>query len=491
MRNGNGHDGNGKALGQPNGNGNGHGGASIADAAPLELRRGGFIAGYPPFEYLELEAHDKMWAKPRFGLYLHLPYCRKRCTFCFYKVYTNRHLLPMEDYLAALHREIELYGAKPELRERLVNTIYFGGGTPTTLSVEQMRALAAKLKETFTIAPDVEWTVEGEPGTLDEERAITLKEIGVTRLSLGVQSFNDELLARNGRSHGVAHALRAVGYARTLQFPVMNIDLMSGMIDETPETWDASLDTLIGIKPEHVSIYRMEVYKNTLLYSAGFTGPGVGGIPTDDQELAQWHHAVERLEAAGYTQVAGHAFILKPEHNHVQRSDNWSTGELLGMGVSSFSYLNGVVFQNSSKWDEYVSNASAGRSAVKRSVRLSSKGVMGREMVLGLKLFRVDRIAFQSRHGFDPMDLYGARIGQLEREGLLSVTPEAIELTRRARDYVDIICALFYLPEHQDKRFARFATEDELEDTSVLDIASAPITLSAAMVAAQPVVAVP
>jgi len=489
MNNGNGHGGTGAAASSRT-NGNGHD-PVVPEVAPLALKRGGFIAGYPPFEYLELENHDKMWDKPRFGLYLHLPYCRKRCTFCFYKVYTNRHLLPMEDYLAALHREIELYGARPELKARPVNTVYFGGGTPTTLSVEQMRALADKLRETFNITPDVEWTVEGEPGTLDEERAINLREIGVTRLSLGVQSFNDDLLARNGRSHGVSHALRAVGYARNLKFPVLNIDLMSGMIDETPETWDASLDTLIGIKPEHVSIYRMEVYKNTLLYNAGFTGPGVGGIPTDAQELVQWHRAVERLEGAGYTQVAGHAFILKPEHNHVQRGDNWSTGELLGMGVSSFSYLNGVVFQNSSKWDEYVGNASAGRSAVKRSVRLSSKGIMGREMVLGLKLFRVDRVAFQARHGFDPTDLYGPRISQLEREGLLHVTPEAIELTRRARDYVDIICAVFYLPEHQDKRFARFATEDELEDSSVLDIAAAPITLSASMLTPQPAVVAP
>ena len=173
--------------------GNAH---AASDAGQLELKRGGFIAGYPPFEYLEIENHEKMWDKPRFGLYLHLPYCRKRCTFCFYKVYTNRHLLPMEDYLAALHKEIEVYGARSEIGGRPVNTIYFGGGTPTTLSVEQMRALAAKLRETFNITPDVEWTVEGEPGTLDEERAITLREIGVTRLSLGVQNLCDERYRR-------------------------------------------------------------------------------------------------------------------------------------------------------------------------------------------------------------------------------------------------------------------------------------------------------
>ena len=463
------------------GNGNGHtaiGEDAVGATGPLTLRRGGFIAGYPPFEYLEIDkTSSRMWEKPRFGLYLHLPYCRKRCTFCFYKVYTNRHLLPMEDYLAALHREIEMYGARPELRARKVNTIYFGGGTPTTLSVEQMRALAAKLRENFDISPDVEWTVEGEPATLDPDKARTLREIGVTRLSIGVQSFNDTLLDRNGRSHGVEHAFRAVAMARENKFPVINIDLMSGMIDETPETWDASLDALLRIMPEHVSIYRMEVYKNTLLYAAGFTGPGVGGIPTDEQELAQWHHAQERLEAAGYTQVAGHAFILKPEHNHWHRVDMWSTGELLGMGVSSFSFLNGTVFQNSSKWDEYVGAAREGNSAVKRSVRLSSRGIMAREVVLGLKLFRIDRVAFRERHGFDVVDLYRERIDQLVDEDLLVVTEDAIECTRRARDYIDMICALFYLPEHNDKRFARFATEDELEESSVLSVAAAPISV--------------
>jgi oxygen-independent coproporphyrinogen-3 oxidase len=466
-------------MGTDNGNGsngaangaNGHAAAS----EQLQLRRGGFIAGYPPFEYLELENNEKMWDRPRFGLYLHLPYCRKRCTFCFYKVYTNRNLLPMDTYLGALHQEIERYGANPEIRTRTVNTIYFGGGTPTTLSVGQMQALAAKLRENFTISPDVEWTVEGEPATLDPDKARTLREIGVTRLSIGVQSFNNALLDRNGRSHGVEHAYRAVDMARANKFPVINIDLMSGMIDETPETWDQSLDTLIGIKPEHVSIYRMEVYKNTLLYAAGYTGPGVGGIPTDEEELAQWHHAVERLEDAGYTQVAGHAFIKKPEHNHWQRADNWSTGELLGMGVSSFSYLNGTVFQNSSKWDEYVATAGSGKSAVKRSVRLNTRGIMAREVVLGLKLFRIDRPAFQRRHGFDLLELYGPRFAQLQSEGLLTIGEAAVELTRRGRDYVDMICALFYLPEHSDKRFARFATEDELEDSSVLEIAAAPL----------------
>jgi oxygen-independent coproporphyrinogen-3 oxidase len=454
----------------------------------LELKRGGFVAGYPPFEYLELEDKDKMWKKERFGLYLHLPYCRKRCTFCFYKVYTNRNALPMEPYLDALHKEIDFYGAKKELQGRPVNTIYWGGGTPTTLSVDQMRDLAAKLRDVFDIAPDVEWTVEGEPGTLDEERAATLREIGVTRLSLGVQSFDDVLLDRNGRSHGVDHAFRAMGYARKYAFPVVNIDLMSGMIDETPQTWDRSLETLIGLSPEHVSIYRMEVYKNSLLYAAGYTGPGVGGIPTDEQEMELWHHAMARLEGAGYTQVTGHAFVKAPEYDHVQRVDNWGTGELLGLGVSSYSYLNHVVFQNSAKWETYVERAAAGGSPVQRSVRLSSRGVMAREVVLGLKKLRFDRVVFAARHGFDVVEIYGPRIQALAADGAITVTDEAITLTRRGRDYVDMICTLFYLPEHNELRFRRLATEDELEDTAALELAAAPIAFDLRMPLTQLVV---
>jgi oxygen-independent coproporphyrinogen-3 oxidase len=464
---------------------NGHGaiGDPLASVQPehLELKRGGFVAGYPPFEYLELEDKDKMWKKERFGLYLHLPYCRKRCTFCFYKVYTNRNALPMEEYLDALHKEIDFYGAKPELQGRIVNTIYWGGGTPTTLSPEQMRALAAKLRERFTIASDAEWTVEGEPGTLDYEKATALREIGVTRLSLGVQSFDDALLDRNGRSHGVSHALRAMAWARELKYPVVNIDLMSGMIDETAETWDRSLETLIGLSPEHVSVYRMEVYKNSLLYAAGYTGPGVGGIPTDEQEMALWHHAVDRLEGAGYTQVNGHAFVKAPEYDHVQRVDNWGSGELLGLGVSSYSYLNRVVFQNSAKWETYVERAGAGGSAVQRSVRLSSRGVMAREVVLGLKKLRFDRAAFAERHGFDVVELYGPRIKALEADGALRVTDDAITLTRRGRDYVEMICTLFYLPEHNELRFRRLATEDELEDSAALQLSAAPIAFDVRM----------
>jgi oxygen-independent coproporphyrinogen-3 oxidase len=256
--------------------------------------------------------------------------------------------------------------------------------------------------------------------------------------------------------------------ARANQFPVINIDLMTGCVDETPETWERSLETLIGLAPEHVSIYRMEIYKNTLMYAAGYTGPGVGGVPTDEEEQVLWFRAVERLEAAGYTQVKGHAFVKRPEHIHTHRVDAWSGGDVLGMGVGSYSYLNDCVFQNSSSWDDYVAKASAGVSPVERRLRLNTQQVMTREIILGLKLFRVDRIAFRQRHGFDAVELNRAQVDALVADGLLEVTDEAIILTRKGYAYVDVICSRFYLPEHVPQAFVRFATEAELTQAAVL-----------------------
>jgi oxygen-independent coproporphyrinogen-3 oxidase len=256
--------------------------------------------------------------------------------------------------------------------------------------------------------------------------------------------------------------------ARNEGFPVINLDLMSGIVDETPETWQRSVQTLIDLGIEHVSIYRMEVYRNTLLYSAGYTGPGVGGIPTDEEELVLWHQAVEMLEGAGYTQVTGHAFVKRPEHDHIQRAETWGGGELLGMGVSSYSFLNDCVFQNTSNWDEYVARAGSGQSPVLRALRLNNRQLMAREIILGLKLFRLDRHTFSQRHGFDVLDLYGPQVGALAADGLLEVTQEAISVTRRARPFVDIICSVFYQPEFAAHRFHRFATEDELARTTIL-----------------------
>src|SRR5215472_167049 len=141
---------------------NGHAHGHAPQHRSLELKRGGFIASYPPFETLKPEYIDAAWEKRRLGIYVHLPYCRKRCTFCFYKVYTNRNAKPMDRYLNAVFSELDLYGMRGELRDRTVNTIYLGGGTPTTLSASELQELDERIRANFNVAPDVEYTCEAE-----------------------------------------------------------------------------------------------------------------------------------------------------------------------------------------------------------------------------------------------------------------------------------------------------------------------------------------
>jgi oxygen-independent coproporphyrinogen III oxidase len=435
----------------------------------LELKRGGFIASYPPFESLEAGGPEGIWDKQRLALYVHLPYCRKRCTFCFYKVYTNRAAKPMDAYLHALHQELNAYGARPELQGRQVDAVYFGGGTPTTLTIQQLQDLVVNIRKNFNISPDAEFTCESEPGTLNADKLACLRDLGVTRLSMGVQSFDDELLKKNGRSHGTDQVFRAIELARKNDFPVLNIDLMSGIVDETMETWERSVQKLIDLDIEHCSIYRMEVYKNSLLYAAGYTGPGVGGIPTDEEELQMWLRGVEMLEGAGYSQACGHAFIKEPKHDHIERIIMWSGEDFVGTGVSSYSYLDGTVTQNVAQWESYVEKAGSGEIPVHRWLRLNSQQRMAREVVLGMKLLSFDRERFRRRHGFDVMDLYEPQIEILVNNGLLEVSDEALTVTRRGRVYVEMMGSLFYLLEHADLAFHRFANEDELVASGAFD----------------------
>jgi oxygen-independent coproporphyrinogen-3 oxidase len=179
------------------------------------------------------------------------------------------------------------------------------------------------------------------------------------------------------------------------------------------------------------------------------------------------------LEGAGYSQISGHAFIKQPQHDHIHRSDVWGGGDLLATGVGSYSYLNDSVFQNTSDWDSYVNLIKAGQSPVKRWIRLNSRQVMAREVVLGLKLFKLDRLAFRTRHGFDVLDLWGPQVASLEADGLLDVNRDAITVTRRGRIYIDIVCSVFYLPEHTEHAFHRFATEQELAEAAALKLNAA------------------
>lgn len=231
-----------------------------ADESPDKTTVGNyFVANYPPFSFWRPErrneAFEALEKEPEpgtpLGLYVHIPFCRKRCHFCYFRVYTGRDakLKRVSTYVDSALRELDLYAAKPLFQGRRPSYIYFGGGTPSFLSPDQMAHLFEGLKASMSWDDVEEVTFECEPGTLNEEKLDFLRGSGVTRLSLGIEHFDDEILKANGRAHLSKEINRAYTYARSIGFRQINIDLIAGMLNETDDKWQDCVRRTIELEP--------------------------------------------------------------------------------------------------------------------------------------------------------------------------------------------------------------------------------------------------
>jgi oxygen-independent coproporphyrinogen-3 oxidase len=233
-----------------------------------------FVANYPPFSVWTREA-VLAFARPALarppaagvplGLYLHIPFCRKRCHFCYFRVYTDKNARDVGRYLDGLVREWELYRAQPALVSRPLDFVYFGGGTPSFLSTRQLESLVSRLSALAPWTGAEEITFECEPGTLAGDKLRAIRGLGTTRLSLGVENFDDRLLERNGRAHRSGEIFKAYETARGLGFPQINIDLIAGMLGETDANWEACVRRTLELEPDSITIYQMELPFNTAI----------------------------------------------------------------------------------------------------------------------------------------------------------------------------------------------------------------------------------
>src|SRR6266516_168453 len=215
-----------------------------------------FVANYPPFsvwtaDAVASDARPALASAPApgvpLGLYLHIPFCRKRCHFCYFRVYTDKNAQEIEDYLEVLVRELELYARLPAIAGRPLNFVYFGGGTPSFLSTRQLEGLVSRLTAITSWDDAEEITFECEPGTLTEAKLSAIRRMGVTRLSLGVENFDDRILEINGRAHRSPEIGQAYRAARAHDFPQINIDLIAGMLGETEENWRVCVEKTLAL----------------------------------------------------------------------------------------------------------------------------------------------------------------------------------------------------------------------------------------------------
>ncbi|HEX3601199.1 MAG TPA: coproporphyrinogen-III oxidase family protein [Lacipirellulaceae bacterium] len=422
-----------------------------------------FISNYPPFSAWSPEqlgavrnAMESPPAQTPLGLYLHIPFCRKRCKFCYFKVFTEKNSGEVERYLAALSREIELVSKLPVMGGRPFRFVYFGGGTPSFLSSRQLERLVDRLRANVSWDKAEEVTFECEPGTLSEAKVQTLREIGVTRLSLGVEHFDNDILRENGRAHESPEIYRAWPWIQAAGFANTNIDLISGMVGETWDKWRETVRRAIELNADSITIYQMELPFNTV-YSKDILG-GVIETPVADwaTKRAWVDYAFDELKSAGYSVSSAYTMVKNPQKVNFSYRDNlWQGSDLLATGIASFGYISGVHYQNNPEWEHYCGTLEAGELPLSRGLELSDQQRLIREMILQLKRGYLSVPYFIKKYEVDILEQWPDVWADYEHEGHCQIDREAgrIELTREGLLQVDSLLPAFFEPQFQNVRY--------------------------------------
>ena len=421
-----------------------------------------FISNYPPFSLWKQEhvpqILEALAATPEsetpVGLYIHIPFCRKRCKFCYFRVYTQQNAKDIEAYVRALIHEVEMIGREAGVRGRRLRFVYFGGGTPSYLSARQLASLHDRMNRFITWDDAQEVTFECEPGTLSLDKVRTLSDIGVTRVSLGVENFNDEILEQNGRAHLSPEIHRAWDWIRQVGFPQVNIDLIAGMAGETDENWSACVDQARRLEPDNITIYQMELPYNTI-YSREMRDTGSVSPVADWPTKRRWvDEAFESLAQYGYQPCSANELVRNPETDRFIYRDNvWRGCDLLASGVSSFGHFQGVHYQNLDRLEDWLTAIHEDRLPINRALRPTQHQLLIREFVLRLKEGVVPLDRFQTRFGVDLREQFHQALENQQRAGYLRVDDEAVRLTRKGLLQVDSLLPEYFEEEHRAVRY--------------------------------------
>jgi oxygen-independent coproporphyrinogen-3 oxidase len=378
-----------------------------------------------------------MAAGPPGGLYLHIPFCAAICHYCNF----NRGLFDEAlkgRYVDALIHEIE---TAPEAGA-IVDTVFFGGGTPSLLTPAEVERLLAACRGTFAVADGTEVTLEANPESATAVALTGYREAGVTRLSLGVQSFRDEELARLGRLHSAETARRAVGLARSAGFDNISLDLMLWLPGQSRAHWRESVDRLVDLRPDHASVYLLEIYPNAPLRDemarAGWS------VAPDDDAADMYLEGMEQLEAAGLVQYEI-SNVARPGRAARHNLKYWQGGNWVGFGCGAHSTWNGVRWRNLSATSEYVVRVLAGEPVRIDRRRLTAEERLEEALFMGLRLVSgLDLPAVRADYGVDVWERFGADLSRWVEAGCLShVDGQRLALTRQGMLVANEIMTVF------------------------------------------------
>jgi len=388
--------------------------------------------------------HQADKIKTVLSVYIHVPFCVRRCLYCDFITYAGQQAwLPA--YVEAAIKEVHLLGSSRAKTDEPAQTVYFGGGTPSLLSIGQVKALLTAVERSFLLAENAEITLEANPGTLTLDYLRELRATGVNRLSLGVQSFSDAELAQLGRIHTREEALQSILWAKQAGFENLSLDLIFGLPKQSLKAWEYNLQEAIKIHPEHLSLYNLIVEDGTPL--AKQIANGEIPAPDDDVAADMYELTMDFLTSAGYEQYEISSWATSPEFESRHNKAYWQMTPYLGVGAAAAGFAENVRTLNTPSISEYVQRISTQQSALpyprsaanRESNEVDDFTQMQESMMLGLRLTRegVSNAAFRARYGQDISAAFPEEVHRLLAKGLVEWVdfPDGlhVRLTRRGK----------------------------------------------------------
>jgi oxygen-independent coproporphyrinogen-3 oxidase len=416
----------------------------VPGAGKPDRSRRGFIITYPMFRYWNKPALATGMQRLPLNVYIHTPYCIQRCAYCWFKTTTlkENRLQEIDRYVQAVCRELELASRHYGLRHRPVETVYFGGGTPTLLTEESIDRLFAALHENFEIA-DPQITFEGEPVTLTERKAAALERHRVNRISLGIQSFKEEIVFQTGRRDTEEQAFAAIALAKATGAEV-NIDLISGLAGETLETWEYSVRRALEADVHNITIYKLELYANTSYYAAERNKEI--SLPGDEQELELARYAFTELARHGYRPVNTFTFTKGGLYDQKHTRSKWLGNDNCAVGVSAFGSIGRWNYQNVNDIPGYVQAVGRGELPAFRGCDCTTFELMVRDAVMGIKLIHLDHLRFRDKHGVDLLKACRGELAELAAAGFITVDERHVSLTDQGVLFGDYVARMLERP---------------------------------------------
>jgi oxygen-independent coproporphyrinogen-3 oxidase len=372
------------------------------------------------------------------SLYIHIPFCASKCYYCDFNSYVSTPDV-MDRYLDGL--DLELKAVAESYDSLPLETVFFGGGTPTIFDARQSERMIEMLHRHFRIAEGAEISVEANPGTVDLEKLCVLKDGGVNRLSFGVQSFDNDLLVRLGRLHDREQVYQSWELARKAGFESINLDLMFGLPGQSLETLRKSLEALTAIGPEHVSAYSLKVEEGTPFYTWFNRGQLI--LPPEEVEEEMYHLVIDTLTGHGYEmyEISNYA---KPGHRSRHNQVYWRNEPYLAAGSGAHGYVNGVRYVNEKNVPLYIEKTLQGLRPITEQEAIPERHQQEDTMILGLRL--IEGVAYErffQRHGVDMREVFGDTLERFAKLGLLAVEEECVRLTEKGIFLANEVFAAF------------------------------------------------